>query len=733
MPSPLDRKSNDLAVIRVPPLTPTDLRVPTAEEETLNSEILMHLVTRTRKERGWTRLPDFGVSQRKLTLSSGQATLPIYPGLLDINTSITLTPLPDTSSTVSRADWIYLIAFGAEVGATQDPLLGQFGFQGRYVGSTEIVVVQKENTRRLRAFWALVLSSAPLTPESFLALLPIVDDRPVLTVTDTSEAGFNLGNLRFYGRDPNLSQVTYNIFPDTLYLMETCQVLRRQNQTDRGFVWGYNGESGLQRDYHIVSTAPLISNEDLENRTRLRLREIFSGKPGGGFAYNRSVQNLLSVPIGSNPGYPGEAAGSPNGSVCLANNQRVSFTNQAIIEKFYCQPMTATNDGTGRPVISLSLNSAPFGSFFSANRLDHRIYSASGIEQADRGNFTGLGTNGLIWTGDANSTISPGETVYVAPGIFYAAGSGFSIPFDSMDAAWRDNIAISPSNIRQAATDDLITYAAPANNENFFVVYGQERAALHYILKKVSVTTNSNGVAVIPTGELGCFAVIQGVLGRVDAPVQTGLSPNQNYNALIYYPPRSAEAWQFSLRYAQYQGTGDLEPTFLSGATVISNPIFFIHTQGGGSSVHQGEAATRLSPIAMHLPAVDAPSVPPYRFNARVRLAGEPRQGPITLREMQLLPATNLALPSPGQTLSLLPATTPQSQSLQGKLALSDGQLVGFRVPQLANRAEFQAVVAFVVEKEFQKRLVVLTRNTIGSENVAADSDQQTAIDTFRL
>jgi hypothetical protein len=736
MPDPLDRLNHDLGIVFVPPASPTDPRVPTAEELTLGQRIISSVISRSRIQQGWQQRPQLSFSQnRRLTIAEGKAILPIYPGVLSVNTTVTIPTLSSSASTIKQSDWVYLVGFEAEVGAAQDETLGQFPFQYRDRGTNQIATITKENTRRLRAFWAIVISTNPLTATDFLNLLTVEGDNRKVAIADTSDLGFSLGAARFYARDPNLAlNADYLIFSSSVNLIEVCQVRRLQNYTERGYTWGYGGEGALNGQYHLVSTAPQIDVRDLENAIRQRCREIFSGKPGAGSGYALTVQNLIASSVGGNPGYPGESAGSPNGSVCLADDQRVSFTNQAIIQKYGCQVVTATNNGSGSPLVTVSLNtSSPTGKFFSGNRLDHRVYSADGVDQSERGAWSNLGgTGSLIWVGDPNTTITPGSTVYVIPGIYYPPGSGFSVPFDDVLQVWRNATQISASNIRSADSEDLDSYIDPANNEDFFVIVGKERAALHYILKRVSITTDANGVAVIPATERGCFAFIQGVAGRIDAPVRTGLTANTTYKALVYYPPRTDETWQLLMSYAEYPGTGSVEAQFLSGATVASKPLFFIHTQGGGGAVHQGESDTQLAPIAMHLPAIAAPSIPPYRFNAPVQILGEPYPGPITLREHPLLPAPGLALPAPGQTISLGAATQVQSRSLKAEVMV-DGRLMGFRSPILASRAEFQAVLMFVAEKGGDRRLVIVTRNTSGGENIPVDSDQQTAFDTFRL
>ena len=730
----VDRVPHDLGVIRVAPTSPIDLRVPTADEESLDSQIHFHYTMRSVLEWGWTGIPQISVTggNRRLAISGGKAVLPVYPGELSISTIINLPGLP--GGVFNREDRVYLASFAAEVGESQDPALGEYTFSGRYLNSTEIVSIAKENTRRLRAFWMLIWHSASLTSQQVLDRLPDTSDgHKTLTILDKSENGFELQGCWIYAQDPNLSQASYKVFSDTVQLLEICRVARKQNLNERGYIWGLNGEEPIAPGFHVMFNAPTIDRSAVEVRAYERLQQLIAGRPSLSSTYNLSVQNLLSVPVGNNPGFPGEAAGSPNGSSCLANNQRVSFSNQGIIDKLHCIAVPTSNDGNGSPVISLSLNSPPFGSFFSNDRLDHKVFSVDGIEQAERGTFTGLGTTGLNWVGGANSTIIPGQTAYLVPGIFYAPGSGLSIPFTAIDRAWQQaNTPLSTANIRHAAAD-LAAYEAPTNSESFFLVYGPERAAIHYILKRVSVTTNASGVATIPTGELGCFAFIEGVAGRIDLPIVTGLLPNTAYNALVYYPPRSSEAWQVLVKHAAYQGIGKQTPDFLNGATIISRPQFICHTQGGGGSVHQSDSDIRMSPIAMHLPTVDTPPVAAYRMNGRVRLPGESKQGPITLRrDIPLLPASGLTLPAPGHLLSTSTATNPQSRSMAIKV-LSNGHPMGFRLAPLAGRTPFQAVVAFAVEKAGERRLVVVTRNSLGNEDVIVDSDQQTAIDVFYL
>lgn len=733
MPSPLDQQPNDVGVIFVPPASRTDPRVPSAEELSLSVRIQQSALARGQAEIGWLRYPALSfTAARQLSILDAAALMPGYPGLLSINsTAITLPALPDTTNVYLRTDWLYLLSFAAEVGQQQSPILGQYTFQYTEIGGGDTSTITKENTRRIRAFWGLVWSAAPITPTTLLALLTDSGSNKQLQIPDTSALGFGLGDLRMYARDPNLTPHPYVIYPDSVQLLELTQVRRAQRQNNRGYVHGPAGEAALSSIFNLITTAPIVQRQDLESRLRQRLRNLFSGAVQAGGAANYAIQNLTASPNGGNPAFPGEGAAAPNGSICLANGQRVSFTNQAMIEQRAAVRIgSVSNNGSGRALITVSLNSPIAGSFFSGNRGDHNIYSADGLEQSERGIFRQLGSSSsLVWEGDVNSTILPGQVAFVVPGIFYPAGSGFSVPFERVTRWWRNNVELDPQNIREAAIADALEYIDPGNNRTYLGIFGRERAALHYILRKTTVTSDGNGIATVPVDARGCFAFIQGVAGRLDAPVATGLPPNTTLKTLLYEAPDPTEVWQFMMLYPEYQGTQ--EAIWLNGATVVSRPLLFAHTQGGGGSVFQGDADTRLSAIAMHLPAVGS-GIPAYRLNAPIQVAGEPYPGPITLRELPILPAPALALPTPGQTLTVQAATNAQARSLNVRV-LSNGQPLGFRTPQLQGRSEYQAVVSFVVKQDDAHRLVILTRNTVGGENCAADSDEFTAIDTFRF
>lgn len=737
MTNPLDQKPHDVGLINIPPASPQDPRTISAEEQSLGGRILASL-SRQSRLRGWRTLPSFSFSGAQLTLTDGLAELAVYPGQIAVTTSITL-PAISGSGSISEVHYVYLVGITAEVGELQDPVLGQVSFRYSDQALNQVSPLVKENARRERAFWLLLYSRVPLNAEGVKSLLGTArtDGRYNLEISDRSAVGFAAGEGRFYARDVNLAQSSYILFPDTVEVMELTRVRRMREFNERGYIWGFGGIETLSAAFHIVGAPPKIPTLQDEALICDRLlRGIFAGVPGPGRSYERTVQNFSSSSIGSNPGFPGEAAGSPNGSVCLPNNQRTTYTNQPILDGRSCSIVTASNDGSGLPVVSCTLSAGLSGSSFSGSRSDHLIYAADGSEQSSRGKFLQIGGSNLVWLGDVNSTITPGSTVYVVPGINYPAGSGFSIPFAQIERAWvlSPSVAtISDLNIRPAATANLSGYELPAGGGDYIVVVGSERAAIHHIFKKATIRSSATGLVAIPAGSLGCIAFVEGVSGRIDSPVYLGTRPNADYNVLLHYPPKITEVWQWQLKYCTYQGTGLSEPTFLQGATVVSNPVLYISTQGGGNSVHRGPASSRLSPISLHLPSVTNANVPPaYRFDTPLHLLDDAYMGPETPRRLQLTSAPALSTPTPGSRVDLQTALSGQSRSLQAKLLL-DGVPMGFRSPVLASRLPYQAIVAFIVEKNQMRRLVVVARNTVGGEDCRVDSDQGTAFDTFMI
>jgi hypothetical protein len=155
MPTPLDRQPHDLAVKQMAPLSPTDLRVPTAEEFDLDSKIGIHLFRASRPEHQWLVRPTFAYAgANTFTVSGTLATIGSPEPIVLDATRFTPPPLSDTFSQVARVDSLTLVGFTAEVSEQEDPLLGQFSYG--FAGGVNSLA--KENTRRYRYFWVLFYS-----------------------------------------------------------------------------------------------------------------------------------------------------------------------------------------------------------------------------------------------------------------------------------------------------------------------------------------------------------------------------------------------------------------------------------------------------------------------------------------------------------------------------------------------------------------------------------------------
>ncbi|MGB3203621.1 MAG: hypothetical protein WBB28_01395 [Crinalium sp.] len=745
MTNSFNRRINDLGLKYLPPASAEDLRVVLAEELSLSEKIALSLFQSNRQS-GWRSLPIIEtVNDLSLKISGGIARLKSHPAEITFEALIDIPAIPlDIQEFYKETHYVSLMGFCAEVGKTQDPELGQVNIQSKDPISSVVGTVQKENAQRIRAFWTLVFSTEPIAPGSVVTSLPPSGE---ILVSQKTSAGFLLSNLRIYPIDSNLVvNAAYPVLKETVEILPLLSLHRYKRFLDKGYTYGYPGEEPLSVGNNVTFNTKKIEPEDLMTALRRKFSNICAGLPNGENVQKRTVQNLFTGQILTNPGKAGEVARSPNGSLCLANDQRIFFSNQELLQNLAAFRVTTINNGNGQSLVAIGLNTnSPSGTRFSADKTDHKIYTLGGVECSGLGSFSNLGgTGSLQWTANAgNSLVSPGDSVIFAPGIIYPAGSGFTFPFNKIEKAWvsasiTNSIitSISPENILIGQTQDpdniLGEYIEPFNGEQFLVIEGAATASLHYIYKKITVVADGTGVLVVPDSEKGCFAFIENIRGRIDKPVYGQATPGSTYNCLVYYPPRSLESWQLQMRYTQYQGNGVGGVDFLNGAKIITPPLFFIHTQGEGLSVHQGQALTAFVPVAMHLPAVDS-GVPSYVFDAPVQLPGERYSGPSAVfRELPLLSAPNLAMPTPGQVIRAIANQSGSTRAMQ--VALYAGtQPIGFRSPVINSRRSFQCVVVFAVEKSNDKKIVIITHNVEGKDNknIMANSSLETAIDLF--
>jgi hypothetical protein len=750
----VNRKANDLEILWIPPVDDSDERVPTAEELAANSHLgQQNLAAAQRVERpaGLKARPTFSsAAGRGLVVPAGlSAHAPGHPALVPLpsNVTITLPALADTVSSVSRYDRIYLMVFGAIVtSAIDSDILMTFGWDNQ---SNVLQTLTQENTRRIRTVWALVCSQGVPSASSIYSALTTVGTEKALTVSKAAAGTTLSSTLQIYPQDPNLVDTKqYVVLQDTIELIDLCRVWRVQNFSQTGYVWGRTGESTtFDPEFHIQPTYRFVGDgwEEWQERARETFRRVILGlplieSPGS----DRYVTNLINGNVSTNLDAPGIATASPNGSTALTNTQRVSFTNERIVQQTFCTSvLTASSTGgaggLAQATIPFQTNS-PAGSFFSQVVTDHKVFTAAGRDVTLDGTMTGLGgTGSLIWTANSAAIAAVGDTVYVCPGIVYPSGSGFAVT-GQIERVFLDGTQINAANVLEAG-NDIATYTNPAAAENHIVVLGRERAALHYIYQKFTVSSNSSGVVAIPSGATGAIAFISGTSApttRQDKPVITGLANSSSYTLLCYKAPPATEKWQFQLKIARYAGTA--EKTLLNGSTISTLPICVGHTQGGGNSTFLADGELQYEAIAFRLPANGiGGSIKHFACNYRMAFAGEGDIGATSYREIFMSPAAGLTLPREGLTITTVDSATAQGKSLAVKLTDASGRSLGILKLPIQCAQVYQLVVAFTVLKAGERRLVICTTNegnTSLPSGCAFDSElaaSYSAIDTFRI
>ena len=738
-------KPNDLEILWLPPQSDTDERVPTADEMATGTRLGTQHVQTTRaalKPAGVLNRPTFTSTNKNVVIPAGlEFFSPAHPTLsaIPINHTLTLPALADTVVSVSRYDRIYLCGFSAIVTDEIDPHI-RLTFTWRNQ-SDILQEVTKENTRRVRDFYAFVWAAGETTPSTVLSELD-VEGVKQLTVSKAA-AGQALTTLRIYPFDANLADTeTYVLIEDSLELIELLRVWRVQNTNQEGYFWGRSGEDDFEPDFHLQPSYRYVGEgwQDIQNRAtesfwRLMRGESLSDTP----TLDRSVQNLVNGQVGINLEAPGVATASPNGSTALANEQRVRFTNEAISQTLFCLPVVTTNS-SGNAVATVNFaGNSPAGSAFASS--GHKIYDEAGNDISSEGTFTGQGgTGALTWTASGGASISPSDTAYLVPAIDYPAGSGFPVAGD-IEAVYFNAIALAAGNVRELSVNAPANYENPDNAEDFIVVLDKGRAALAHILKKVTVTASASGVVTIPSTARGLIAFIDGPSappGLQNVPVVDGLTNGGTYNLLVYHAPPGSEQWQFQFKSPRYAGTQ--ESIWLNGARVATQPLAIAHSQIGGNSLSFSDAAIQHEVIGFRLPLNSAAAaVKGFIFNSTIQVEGEPALADIAFKEIDLPPGgyghTQL---KPGQILAVQNAIEAQSQGMAVSLQADDGLFLGTAKPRLDAATGYQLVIACAVEKNGDYRLLVITLNAgfVGLFNYlsySSDADDYSGIDTFNL
>lgn len=724
-------KTKDLGVVFVPPLSPLDVRVPTAEELSLEGQIRALSVDKARPP--WDIAPQFTYDGDTQRINIRGIYRSIYNRTLTIfNQDFRLKDLLLSEKELKES--LHFVSLLIEEGVIHDAGLGNVIFQYEDNGIINNSP-GKENTRRLREKLGLLMVRKEQTVANFANALAVGNEW-LINIPDTvGELGYDVAtNLVFYPLGEWVRDVDYKLSLGSQSINHwlLTNFIRYQDSILNGYHWLPEWES------NYFSLAVNSHNQWRKgNSTREFAYQMMSGEMFGNDRHPMLIVRNLNV--GSTPsGYrhPGVPLISPNNSFAIANDQRVSFTGEERVHQYATQRLIAQNDN-GVTVVTATLNTnSPNGTYFSANPLDHKIYSLDGQEQGKFGRFVGLGSqNSLSWIGGNRGMIAPFDEVIFVPGIIYPPNSGFDYPLENVLEVRSNDSVIDNDDLLDGAIADLIAYREPKTlSAPFIVVYGKERNALHYILKKVTVVSDNNGVLRIPMGEKGCFAFIKNREGRLDVPIVTGLTKNSSYDCLVYYPPRNNELWQFIYQTVPYQGK-KFNPSDLLGKTITieEDPVLFVHSQGGANSVSTSDRLLRYKPISYYLPHLDKADF--SRLDAPVVFFGEGQDILINLREKNIDAGKDSILPKKGMRIRLVEDNGVfYSFSLSGKMVEDEsGYPLGYLPPAPASDYFYQYCLFCSIRIDNQLALLVSTTIINKQSEIFLDSTMGTAIDIFEV
>lgn len=747
MPIEVNTVANDARIRWVSPQTDTDARVPSAEEMDVSGELLLqHIISSRLVPSGVINRPNFlpTVSSKGVVIpgnllfySQKHPTL----GTLSGSHTIHLPALNDTVQAVSRYDRIYLLCFRAIVTDEIDVNI-RLEFQWRD-GSSNIQTETKENTQRIREYYALVWADAETTASAIWSALPVTEGESQLTV-DKPVTGVTVGDFVLYPLDANLvNSATYTLVEGSLELIDLLRVWRIQNTNQNGYHWGRLGETDFVQQFHLQPSYRYVGEgwQDWQSRLEESMYRLFSGDSlSDSPTDDRVVLNLVNGQVATTLDAPGIATASPNGSTALANGQRIVFTNREWKQQQYAVRLLSTDAGGGELQVTINFaGNSPSGAAFGIDA-DHKVYDSGGTDISALGTFSGSsGTGALTWTenGGNPTGLSVGDPLYLVPGIIYPAGSGFPIAAKNLESVYLGSTALDSDNIKDG---DISVYEDPANSENHIVIFDRARGEA-WIYKKFTVTSTGTGVAEAPSGATGNIAFISGPSapsGKQDKPAVSGLSNSTSYDLLCYHAPPGSEQWQFQFIQARYTG---LDNTAIpNGSAIATKPIYFGSTQGGGNESLGGDAALSKEAISFRLPInSDASAQDAHVFSGKIQLSGEPvLPADITFRPLPTQIASGgVALPRAGQILSVTASGGAQSQGMAVGLEVNTVPL-GVLKQQIAGDEPYQLIVGFAITKNGDSYFVVVTLNAgLGatSNAIAFDSDgpHYAAIDVFNF
>lgn len=722
----------DLAILWRGQQSDTDTRVPTAEELAATEDILRGHIADSRqiKPLGLTTRPTLSGLGQSVTIAGASIWSHRHPGLTTLPTlSLAMPPLSG-GVPVNRYDYLYLITMAVQVGAAQDDNVN-LSFQWR--SGTVLQTVVRENTARLRSIYGLWVSQGE---QSASAIAQAIGN----SVTVSFSTPTVYGSSRLYWVDGTVADGATYALSGAIEAISLARIWRLQNTTLSGFAWG---AESLITAIHVQPNYRFVGDgwDDWQRRSQETIWRIMRGEPiQNSPTQLRGVYNLLNGQVGGNNQAPGIAGVSPNGSPLLANEQRISFTNQAISQTVGVIALQTTDDGSGKSVATTAIASnSPTGTTLAGS--GHKLFDSTGADISSSGAFS-VASGTLTWTATTAGTPAIESNVFLVPAINYPAGSGLPV-CGGIEQVYLGSAALTAANVRET---DITAYTEPANAESHIVVMARANAAIQWIYKRFAVTSSGSGVVSLPAGARGLIAWINGPSapsGRQDKAVITGLSNSTAYSVLCYHAPPATEQWQFQLRHPAYAGTKD--NSYLSNARVATDAIAFAHSLGGGTTFNS--SASRPLPdglllntcVAWQLPRTDEPgSVRDFTLNAEIRYENAGFYNRLT---------PFLSIPSPGAEAGLASLqagaaivvtslASVYSQSLSASLA-TNGVNAGLLKPALSVSKAYQLILVYGVEKDGERRLLVLTINE-GSTTVntaiafSSNTPSFVGIDTFR-
>jgi hypothetical protein len=728
---------NDLAILWLGQQTDTDSRVPTAEELAAGEKMLREHLGRSRlavAPAGLRKRPTFTANSGRQVGIPELAPWTVHHPTLDAipPNALNLQALP-ASTVVNRYDYIYLLAFSVLVTADLDPAIA-LTFQWRNGAILESVT--KENTARLRDVYAYWVSPVPMTSAAIATAIGA-------TLAVNKEGSPSGSGGYIYPLDSNLADGKTYTLVGTLEVLDLLRVWRIQGTNQNGWWWGVTNERSLEASIHLQPTYQYVGDgwDDWGARTqdsfyRLMRGESLANSP----RLNRGVFNLLNGQVGANTQAPGIATISRNASTALANSQRITFTNQAITQVTFAVPTTTTDSGGGvaRATLNFAGNS-PSGSSFASS--GHKVFGPTGTDLSSSGTFAGGGgTGALTWTASVSGTPTVGTVVYLVPAISYPAGSGLPA-CGAIEAVYLDAVALAAANVRET---DLTGYVAPAGGDSHIVIMDRGNAAIKWIYKKFTVSSDGSGVLQMPSGARGLIAFITGSsapAGRQDKAVITGLSNSSTYDILCYHPPEAIEQWQFQILSPVYPGLKSAAA--INGAKITTTPIAIAHSLGGGTTfsppsrpLPDGDVLGHV--VAWRLPVnADGAAIRDFALDSAIALHDGPA---FDSPPFQLLPALSsqggLTGLRRGQTITAIASVDTHPQGIGVALSV-DGLPLGVYKPRLASDGRYQLAIAVGLEKDGDRWFLVATFNggTPTQGNVlaiASASPNLVGIDLFR-